>query len=238
MQKLSHLDCSDWQLNPHEVLGLVYSKITNAPEENPRLIAQIEHFQYPFLEEKKTLDTRQGITYLLAIVLNSFYGSDEGTIKIINNLIKSYPAEFSKRSGFTIFMTNLLALAVSKVRPGRKADQLENILVHIHANSRRFKISQFSASILKMTRAQQLRNRGEYIMACEYCDDCIHLFKRNQMNLNCILAYNLAISIYADMNDIAKVNEYKYERLCFMDEHNISTRIFALPKDFTEFKTR
>ena len=75
-------------------------------------------------------------------------------------------------------------------------------------------------------------------MASEYCDDCIHLFRRNHMNLNCILIYNLVISIYAELNDLAKVNEYKYERLCFMDEHKISSTIFALRKEFIEHKNR
>jgi hypothetical protein len=232
LQALSRLDCTNWELNPYEVINLVHSTITNEQEEFPLLATQIERFQYPFLENNNKLDTKQGVTYLMTIVLNLFYGSEEGTIRIISNLIKTYPKEFSTRSAFSILMTNLLALSFSRIRPGKKADQLENILVHIHAHNDRFKISQYSASILKMTRAYQLRNKGEYLMACEYCDDCIHLFKRNRMNLNCILIYNLVISIYSDLNDIAKVNEYKYERLCFMDEHRISTRIFALPKEF------
>ncbi|WP_316817849.1 NACHT domain-containing protein [Pedobacter nyackensis] len=238
MQSIRALDCSDWELNPYEVIKLVYSKLTNTPTENPLFLAQIEHFQYPFLGREKALNTKQGIIYLLTIVLNLFYGSDEDTIKIIDLIIKSHPQEFKKRSAFTILFMNILALSKSRIKPGKKTDQLIKILVHIHENKNRFKATQNAESILKMTQAYQLRNKGEYLLASEYCDDCIHLFKRNHLNLNCILIYNLVISLYADLNDIVKVNEYKYERLCFMDDHNIPARIFALPTEFTDFKNR
>lgn len=237
MRTLAVLDCSDWELSPYDVLNLVYSKVTNTEIEDPLLARQISSLQYPFLMEKKALDTKQGIIYLMTIVLNLFYGSDEGTIKLVNLIVRSHPEEFKKRSGFTILITNLLALSTARISPGKKANQLESILVHLHQNKTRFKITQYATSILKMTQAYQLRNKGEYALACEYCDDCIHLFKRNHLNLNCILIYNLVISIYASLNNIAKVNEYKYERLCFMDEHNISSRIFALPKEFNDFKS-
>ncbi|MNL34604.1 hypothetical protein D3C87_1565850 [compost metagenome] len=108
--------------------------------------------------------------------------------------------------------------------------------MEIHENKSRFNITQYSESILKMTQAYQLKNKGEYAKACQYCDECIQLFKRNDLSLNCLMMYNLIIAIYSNLNHIAKVNEYKYERLCFMEEKNIPTMMFALPKEFTDFK--
>lgn len=238
LDKLANHDASNWEINPYEVSLLVYSKITNKNTEKTQLIKDIENLKYPFFKANATLDTKQGITYLLAIVLNIFYGSDEGTIKIINTITKSHPKAFSKRSAFTILMMNLAALSASRINPGKKTDQLERILIALHENKCRFKITQYSESILKMTQAYQLRNKGEHILACQYCEECIQLFKRNDLNLNCILMYNLIISIYSELNYFAKVNEYKYERLCFMEEKNIPTNMFSLPKELTDFKHR
>lgn len=238
MQVLSALDCSDWTLNPAEVVKFVYSKITDKPVAHEQLPWHLTDFQAIFSSEKKAINTKQGITYLLALVLNLFYGSDEGTVEIVKNIVKAHPEEFSKRSHLTISLMNLLALSVSRSMPGRKADQLENILLHIHENRERFKVTQYSAAILKMVQAYQLKNKGEYALACDYCDECIHLFKRTHLNLNCILIYNLIIAIYADLNNQAKVNEYKYERLCFIEEHSISSRMFSLPKEFTDLNPR
>lgn len=238
MEQLNYLDSSGWDVSPYEILQLVHSKITNKEIAGNPLITQIEELQYPFLTGQAPLNTKQGVTYLLVVVLNLFYGSDEGTIKIIETIIKLHPKEFSKRSAFTIFMMNLMALSLARINPGQKTDQLEKVLNYFHDNNDRFKITQYASSILKMTRAYQLKNQGQYELACDYCDECIHLFKRNHLNLNSLMMYNLVIAIYSDLNNIVKVNEYKYERLCFMEENHISSKMFALPREFSEFKQR
>ncbi|ACU05938.1 hypothetical protein [Pedobacter heparinus] len=238
LDELASYEALNWAIDPYEVTLLVYSKLSNKDIEKNQLIADIENLKYPFLKAGMPLNTQQGITYLLVIVLNLFYGSDEGTIKIIETIAKLHPDLFSKRSAFTILMMNLLALSSSRINPGKKTDQLERILIGLHGNKSRFKITQYAESILKMTQAYQLRNKGEYLQACQYCDECIQLFKRNNLNLNRILMYNLIIGIYSDLNMTAKVNEYKYERLCFMEEKNIPGSIFSLPKELTDFKHR
>lgn len=238
LDELASYEALNWAIDPYEVTLLVYSKLSNKDIEKNQLIADIENLNYPFLKAGMPLNTQQGITYLLVIVLNLFYGSDEGTIKIIETIAKLHPDLFSKRSAFTILMMNLLALSSSRINPGKKTDQLERILIGLHGNKSRFKITQYAESILKMTQAYQLRNKGEYLRACQYCDECIQLFKRNGLNLNRILMYNLIIGIYSDLHMTAKVNEYKYERLCFMEEKNIPGSIFSLPKELTDFKHR
>lgn len=238
LDELARYEATNWSLDPYEVTLMVYSKITNKDIEKNNLINSIENLEYPFLKTGKVLDTQQGITYLLVIVLNLFYGSDEGTIKIIEAIARLHPQAFSKRSAFSILMMNLLALSCARINPGRKADQLERILTGLQKNKRRFKITQYAESILKMTQVYQLRNKGEYLLACQYCEESIQLFKRNDLNLNCLLMYNLIISIYSGLNIVAKVNEYKYERLCFMEERNIPGSIFSLPKELTDFKHR
>jgi len=238
LEKLNNLDATGWLINPWEATQLIYAKITNTPIVNNALVSCIELSEYPFLNHNRELNTQQGITYLLAIVLNLLYGSDNGSIKIMDTIIKLHPKDFSKRSEFPIFILNLMGLSKSRINCGKKTDQLERILIGLHEIQGRYKITQYSTLILKMTRAYQHRNKKEYEKACEYCDECIKLFKKYKLNLNGIMMYNLIITIYSEMNNIPKVNEYKYERLCLMDENNISSGMFSLQKSFPGIKNR
>ncbi|MFA4870361.1 MAG: NACHT domain-containing protein [Pedobacter sp.] len=231
MMILNRMNCSTWELSPHEILQLIYLKITNNPSDLNDLLEDVESLQYPFGEHKKPLTTKQGVTYFLNILLNMFYGADERNIELLEKIINAHPEEFSRRSVFSILMMNFLTLQLSRFRPGQKTDKLERILIRIHENKERFRISQQSEAIFKMTQAFQLRNKGKNVLAAEKCQECIGFFKENNLNLNCILIYDLMINIYTDLENVAKLNEYKYERLCFMEEHNISKNIFSISKE-------
>lgn len=227
LNKLTKLKTQDWVVDPYEVTSLIYAKLSNKTPEKHQLAIDLENYHYPFLETKAALDTKQGISYLLVLILNMFYGNEEGSIQIIRKITKLHPRAFSKRSPFTIFMMNLYALASSKVNPGKKTDQLENILVEIHNNKTRFKLTEYSESVLRMMQANQLRHRGEYVQAYEYSNECIQVFKRNELNLNCIMMYDVIIAIFKDLKDQVKVNEYKYEKLCFMEERKIPHKLLT-----------
>lgn len=227
LNKLSALDVKGWPVNPYELTWLIYLKLSNRTIEPHPMIQDLENFNYSFLETKAALDTKQGIAYVLLLILNTFYGSDEGTIRIIRTISKLHPRVFSKRTAFTIFMMNVFALSSSKINPGKKTDQIEQILVEIHNNKTRFKLTEYSESILRMMQANQLRNRGEYVLAYEYSNECIQIFKRNELNLNCIMMYDVIIAIFKDLKDPVKVNEYKYERLCFMEERKIPHKLLV-----------
>ncbi|WP_205945885.1 NACHT domain-containing protein [Pedobacter hiemivivus] len=235
MEKIQDLGPSDWVVDPFEVIQLVHAKITNKNISNSQLSVQIENLSYPFLKDSKALNTQQGIVYLMALVLNLFYGSDQGAIKMINTIIKLHPKEFTRRSAFTIFIMNMLAISRSRITPGKKTEQLIRILGVVHENKHRYKVTQYSAAILKMAQAHQLRNRGEYLLARDYCEGCIDLFKTHHLNYNCIEMYNLLIAIFSDLNSIDRINECKYERLTFIDENKFSRKILPLPREHTDF---
>lgn len=107
-----------------------------------------------------------------------FYGSDERNIELLEKIIKAHPEEFSKRSVFSILMMNFLTLQLPRFRPGPKTDKLERILVRIHENKERFRISQQAEAIFKMTQAFQLRNKGENILAGENARNVSFFSKR------------------------------------------------------------
>ncbi|WP_316842212.1 hypothetical protein [Pedobacter gandavensis] len=227
LTKIAAMDLSGWSISPYEVCWLIYLKLTNRADSTHPMIRNLENFNYPFLESRAALDTRQGISYLLLILLNTFYGSDKGTLKIIQAITKLHPRIFSKRSAFSIFMLNIFGLSNSKINPGKKTDQLERILSGVHQNKTRFKLTEYSECMFRMMQANQLRLRGEFVKAYEFSNETLQIFKRNELNLNCIMIYDIMIAIFQDLNDIAKVNEYKYERLCFMEERKIPHRLLV-----------
>lgn len=227
LNKMSAMNVQDWLINPYEAASLIYMKLSNKPAEAHQIEKDLGNQHYPFLETKAALDTKQGISYMLILLLNAFYGNDEGSIKIIAAISKLHPRVFSKRSAFTIFMMNLYGFACSKINPGKKTDQIERILVEIHNNKARFKLTEYSESVLRMMQTNQLRRRGDYVQAYEYANECIQIFKRNDLNLNCIMMYDIIIEIFKDLKDPLKVNEYKYEKLCFMEERKIPHKLLA-----------
>jgi len=222
---------TQWVVNPHEATKLIYAKLSNKAVERSQLLIDIQSFNPEFLSQGRAFNTQTGISYLFAILLSSFYGNQEFTVNIVKTIAQIHPAVFSKRSPFSIFMLSIMGVCKAQFAPGQKTDQLENILFNLHQNKTRFKTTQYSFYILKMMQAYQLQTKGNLTQAIQYCEECIQVFKRNQLNMNCLLMYNLLISIYAELNSYTKVNEFKYERLCFMEERKISNQILALTKE-------
>ncbi|WP_370583075.1 hypothetical protein [Pedobacter sp. MC2016-24] len=222
---------TQWVVNPHEATKLIYAKLSNKPVERSQLLIDIQSLNPEFLNHGRAFNTQTGISYLFAILLSSFYGNQEFTVNIVKTIAQIHPYVFSKRSPFSIFMLSIMGVCKAQFAPGQKTDQLENILFNLHQNKTRFKTTQYSFYILKMMQAYQLQTNGNLTQAIQYCEECIQVFKRNQLNMNCLLMYNLLISIYAELNSYTKVNEFKYERLCFMEERKISNQILALTKE-------
>jgi hypothetical protein len=168
----------------------------------------------------------QGISYLLMLFVNLFTGNANSGIQIITNLIKLHPKEFAKRNNFTSAIITLYGIYCARVSPGKKTDQIENIVLHLsqHASGT---FTSYQESLLLMFQAQQAYNRKEYEMAIENARECLLLFKQNDIVLNAMLMFNLLIKIYTDLKNYDMVNEYKYEKLCLLDDHEVSKNLFA-----------
>ena len=220
LKMIQGISAEDWPVKPYDVALLIYNKLTDRVQSHELLIS-IRNSDFSFLDNNGPIDTKKGISYLMILLLNIFYGDDRGSILIIDKIARQQPGLFYTRCAFTIFICNILALSRSKAMPGKKTDQMERILVQMHRDKQRYKLTEYSASILKLMQANQLRLRGEFLLAYEYANDCIQIFKRNDLNLNCLWAYDIIIAIFKDLRDQGKVNEYKYEKICFMEDRDI-----------------
>jgi hypothetical protein len=231
LSELKSFHPTQWVVNPYEATKLIYAKISNKAVERSQLLIDIQSLNPAFLNQGRAFNTQTGISYLFAVLLSSFYGNQEFSINIAKTIAQIHPDVFAKRSPFSIFMLSIIGVCKAQLAPGPKTDQLENILFNLHQNKTRFKTTQYSFYILKMMQAYQLQSKGNLNQAIQYCEECIQAFKRNHLNMNCLMMYNLLISIYTEMNSYTKVNEIKYERLCFMEERKISNQVLSLTKE-------
>ncbi|TDQ10142.1 NACHT domain-containing protein [Pedobacter metabolipauper] len=216
---LSQYSSNTWPADPYKISKAIYAKVMDVSSKNEFDLA---HFEAMILNQgTEELTIEQSITYLLIIQLHFLSGDMEKTSKMIRLILNQHPSTFSRRTPHCIFFMNIYALVNSKINPGKNTDKMEKILVMLDRNKMKFRITKFSESILRLMQANQMKNKEEYMAAYDLALESLQLFKRNQLNLNCLMAYNLIIEIFTALNDPIRVNEYKYDRLCFIEDNNI-----------------
>lgn len=230
---LSKLSYNNWLIPPHQISQLVYNKITGADKSNETFLTNVQKLISE--QTSKEITVQQAISYVLMILLSLFYDYQEETVKIVTLISNQHPKIFINRSQFSIFMISILAFANSISNPGKKTDQLENILAMLDENKSRYKINKYTEVIVKLIQANQLKIKKEYVISYQYCLDCLQIFKRNSLNLNCIYVYNLIIEIFTEMGDVTKANEYKYDMLCFIEDNKISNKFYILKNEPRKF---
>lgn len=230
---LAQFKSTKWLIAPHLIISMIRSKILNIHSEEELTFNDIEALI--LMQDPNDVTPQQAISYFFIIMLNQLSDDKRNTLNIINSISNQHSKAISKRAPLSLFLMSIFTLVSSKINPDKKTERLENILVLLVDNKSRFKITKYTESIIKLTQAYQSRNRKEYTMALSYSDECLDLFKRNHLNLDCLNVYNLIIEIFTALKDPVKVNEFKYERLCFMEDNNISHHLFALPNETKKF---
>ncbi|HWW42216.1 MAG TPA: hypothetical protein VNZ46_23045, partial [Pedobacter sp.] len=88
--------------------------------------------------------------------------------------------------------------------------------------------TKYSELLFLMLNAELSKQGGDYVKAISHAEEALVIFKRNDLNIHCVQVYNLIIDMYSKLNDLTKLNEYRYERLCFLHEKEISKELFPL----------
>lgn len=229
IKNISALNAADWMVSPVEALQIIYAKINAEQPAERKLLGNIERLRNgdnPFdIRPEHHIDPRQGISYLLILYVNLFTGDATSGHEVISNIVKLHPREFAKRTTFTIYILAVYGMYSSRSAPGKKTDQIENIIVYL-SNRNCTNFAKYQEVILLMFQAQQYYNRKEYEIAIHHTKECLLLFRRNNVLLNAMFMFNLLINIYTDLKEYDLVNEYKYEKLCLLDEHQVSRQLF------------
>ncbi len=228
MEELSK-EATQWELNPYEVLRLIYLKIKGIQVNESEVFDFIESFKakkHP-VHPDMLPNIKQVINILHVLLTNIFYGSADEVPKIVRATFRSFPKLLKTRKLFSGYLLNLMAQASARINPGKKTDQMENILVKLYADGR---INQtlYAQSVLLSFKAEQSKNRKEYNLALQYAEECLLIYKRNELALNELVIYNLIIEIYTELGDKAKVEEYNYKKAYLLERKEITAPIFTL----------
>ncbi|TDO19617.1 NACHT domain-containing protein [Pedobacter duraquae] len=179
-------------------------------------------------DANQILTTPKAISYLLMLMLNIFYGTQQDAMQIIRSIKHLHPKIFREKTPFSLYLLAVFGLGGARSHPCAKVNQIEQILLKVSSAKDGYSFTKYSESLVIMLVAQQSANREEFDNAIRHAQELIQLYNRNQLNLNVIFAYNLIISIYVRLNDSGKVNDFKYEKLCFMEDRNIPKHLFPI----------
>lgn len=229
IDKLQDLNSNLLMINPVHVLEIIYAKINNKPPVHEQLLHQLNQFkegENSFdTQNHLHVDTMNGISFVLILLLNAFTGDNISGNQIITNMVKHHPQDFKKKSNLTMYALTAHGLYNSGIAAGKKADQIEKIMCHFLNNNNLF-FTKYLESLLITLQAQQAYNRKEYEIAIDHAQESLILFKRNEAVLNAIPMFNLLIKIYQELGNYELMNEYKYDKLCLLDEHQVSRQLF------------
>ena len=219
-----------WTVDPYEIVKLIYLKIKGIALSHDETLQQIENFKNNegILNHGDDVlpGTKETINYLLILMVNLFYGSPKEATKIISAIMTQYPKLKKTRKFFSIYLLNILAQANARINPGDKTDQMEEILTSVFADNEKSNLTLYVQSILLSLKAEQSNNRKEYAMALKYAEECLAIYKRNNLAINALYTYKLIINIYKAMGNETKATEYLAHKNDLMTIKNVNLSIF------------
>ncbi|RZM29674.1 MAG: hypothetical protein EOO88_03990 [Pedobacter sp.] len=217
-------------ISPISAARMIYNKIANNSNAlDPVWYETREFLANPHYFSKDTnqiLTTPKTVSYLLIILMNTFYGTPADSMQTIRSVRQLHPRIFREKTPFSLYLLTVFGLAGSMVHPCSKVDQIEHILLKLSSTKDGYSFTKYSESRLLMFVAQQALNRDEYEKAINHALELIELYTRNELNIAAIMAYNMVISIYSKLNETGRVNDYKYEKICYMEERQIPKHLF------------
>ena len=233
IEVLSQFNSTKWPIAPDYIISMIQSKILNIHADEELTFNDIEALI--LMQDPNNVTPQQAISYFLMIIFSELSEDKPSTLHLIRSISTQHAKALPKRAPLSVFLMSVFTLMNSKISPDKTTERLEDILVSVAEDKSRFKITKHTESIIKLIQAYQSKNRKEYTMAYNYSNECLDLFKRNHLNLDCLNVYNLIIEIFTAMKDPVKINEFKYERLCFMEDNHIAHHLFALPNETKKF---
>ncbi|TCC91698.1 hypothetical protein EZ428_08035 [Pedobacter frigiditerrae] len=229
LEKMDDLtdEASKWELNPYELIKIIYLKLKGIEIRESSVLDFLEDYKANKLQisEDSMPSAKDRINLFHLFLANMFYGSPEGVLKIVKSIFRIFPKMSKTRNTFSLYLLSSAAYASVKINPGKKTDQLENILDNLYADSR-IKPTLYSQSVFLFFKAEQSKYRKEYELALQYAEECLYIYKRNYLAIQELFAYNLIISIYNEMGNLSKVEEYTHKRMYLLKSRGISLSIF------------
>lgn len=219
--------CEKSFVNPLEFLSLALAKTKGQTPSAAHIIEKVERLlaNTPAASNGHP-DTITGIFYMLLLGTNLFYGDPARSAQIIDIVYKIYPRLLYSRSPFATYMLLLYGVTCARNRKVKKVFQVRNIVSNIASDKDKYGFTLYSESLLIFLNAVIAKAKGNFNLSINHLETALEIFKRNHINVNALLVYNMIMETYQTIGDLAKMNEYKYEKRCFQEENKIPKDIF------------
>jgi len=229
MKKLNE-EGKKWCINPYELLNLIAHKMKDEKVVESGTLELIEKFKNDESSLAQTRgkmpNTKDVVCFILILVANIFYGSPQETIKIIKAIFRLYPALIRSRNSFSIYLLTIIAQAYGRANQREEADRIEKTLNTLYNSHLKCRFTPYTQTILFSFRAEQSKTRSEYEKAIQFAEDCIGIYKRNDLAINRIFMYNLLVNTYRNLGDEEKMNDIIFKKLSLLDQKKINPSPF------------
>jgi len=216
-------------INPMEILKSIYGSLAGEPYKNDTLNIEIEAFkQGDKISGSNTeiANFKEMLSFILLRLHNSFLGDLSESMRLLNAMICYFPKMMFSDSIASAYLFSMMAFvrALAHLENEQKGltEKISVKIFHIHSigNS-----TPYIQTIYLASKAYESKNSKDYNTAMICAEKCLETFKRNNLALHQILMYNLLISIYDEMDNYEKKNEYMYQKLSLVDQKKVDASI-------------
>ncbi|MHA4894346.1 NACHT domain-containing protein [Pedobacter sp. PWIIR3] len=163
--------------------------------------------------------------------------NDRQKTEALFNLIKiQNPEIFKSRNPFAIFLLSIMSLWYTIYDPSKKSRQSASILNEIYDEKERYNISNYTAHIIQLNSACNSRIAGNYEQSLFDATICLQFFRKAELNICALIAFDLIIALLKEGKDATKLNEKMYERLCFIEDRKIQCKNSFIPSEMKNVK--
>jgi len=220
---IGKLKPGSWNINPETILEIAENKIAGSPQvKDPALLERLEKNMSPDVIVSE-LTMKDAVAAILTIHCAMLLNDAMGTAELLNSLSNKFEPVLKENSPFTILFLSLKNLIAQMLQLPERNREQEISLKPASGSSQH---TGYSESISKMAQAFQFYQDGEYRQSTATAYECLEVYKRYSIIMDCMIAYELIIRNYKITQDTIKQNELMYERLCFAEDHHVSAKLF------------
>lgn len=212
--------------NPVNSLELIYFKLTDqkVQDHDIKLVqfTDLKYLQESLHKHNEDFPSLECFTsFLLAILTQAFYGKQQDFINLSHIFLGNYPKLARSKTNISIYLLNIIALSSARIHPNKKTDQMERVLHVIYQSQA--KTTLYSQALQLILKAQQCKNRKQYVQALELGNEALPIFQRNDLALYQILIYNFLISIQVIIGNAEEASLLNLEKIKLMRKKNVSS---------------
>lgn len=220
--KLESIHASELPINIIDMLRWFYAGLMNKPCDIGSLTNPINKFIDECEIASQLPQTSE--SYLLLALIGIFHPDNASFSSSLSHVL-SENTEINHEISLLMLAFSGYGLMYSLADQEKRSRQL-NMVLDLLNNKSKFRTTRYSECIINVIKAYLLKSKGKYVDAYNYCIEPLHLFKTNKLNINCLITYNLIIEIFTESRELERANEFRYEKLCFIEENNIPNSAF------------